>query len=62
MWRITALSFMNHKKITKYSVGKLQVVHIETTILQRSEPQETSDYPLTVTHEVLNKEGKVQAT
>ena len=36
------------------------MVLIETTILQRSEPQEISDYSLTVTHEVLNKEGKVR--
>lgn len=51
---------MNHKKIIKYSVGKLHVVRIETTIIQRSEPQDTRDYPLTVTHKVLNKEGKVR--
>jgi len=43
---------MSRKKITKYSVGKLLVVHIETTILQGSEPQETSDDPLTVTRKV----------
>jgi len=35
-------------------------VHIDTTILQRSETQEASDDPLTVTHKVLNKEGKVR--